>query len=113
MTDFHEQLAAAKRKEAARIDKEARDSEMRRKASIKRRKAEEALRNARRGLFGRIVDEASPTMTHEEKALMCGLVGKGKLTDEERKLIPEFSLHVVKELPSMKPALAEFSRTGK
>jgi hypothetical protein len=112
MPDFHEQVAIAKRKEAARIDKETKDAEARRKASIRRRKAEEALRNARRGLFGRLVDEASPTMTHEEKALMCGLVVKGKLTDEERKLIPEFTLHVVKESP-LKPVVTEFVRAGK
>jgi hypothetical protein len=108
-----EKLARAKRREAKRIELEAQAAENRRKSQIARRKLEKENETARRFVFGKVIDAAKATLTHEEKALLCGLVSRADLTDSERSLIPEFSIGLVKTAPSLKAAGAEFGRTGK
>jgi hypothetical protein len=113
MTIDPEKLARAKAREAKRIESEAQEAEKRKKAEIARRKLEKQIETARQFVIGRIVLAALPKMAHEQKAAICRWAHEAGLTEGELKLIPEFAVHIVRETPSLKPAAAEFTRTGK
>ena len=109
-----EKLARAKLREAKRIEFEHQEAEKRRKAQIGRRKLEREIETARQFVLGRIVLAALPKMAHEQKAVICRWAHEAGLTEKELALIPEFSVHIVRETPSLKvPGSPEFARTGK
>jgi hypothetical protein len=111
MTTDLERLARAKKREANRITIEAQDAEKRRKAQIARKKLEDAIAEKRKFTMGDKILAAK--LTHEEKAVLCGIVSRSGLTTAERELLADFTVHIVREAPSLKPAAAEFSRNGK
>lgn len=111
MTISPDQLLRAKQKEARRIKSEEQAAAKRRDAQSNRRKREKELETARRFVLGKVVDLVKGSMSHEEKATMCGWVTKAALTDNERALIPEFTVHLVRETP--KVIAADFAKAGK
>ena len=111
MTTDLERLARAKKREAKRIDIESQDAEKRRKAQIARKRLEDAVATKRKFTMGEKI--LSAKLSHEEKAVICGIVSRSELTAAERELLADYTMHVVHSVPSMKPALAEFSRIGK
>jgi hypothetical protein len=111
MSSDLERLARAKKREAKRLDIEAQDAEKRRKAQITRKKLEDAVATKRKFTMGEKILAAK--LTHEEKAVICGIVSRSELTPAERELLADYTMHVVHSVPSIKPVAVEFSRAGK
>jgi len=110
MTTDLEQLARAKQREAKQVERESQEAAKRRKAEIRRKKLEEMIATKRKFLMGEKIFAAK--LSHEEKAVLCGIISRSDLTHAERELLSDFAMHVVHSIPSLKPASAEFSRTG-
>lgn len=108
-----DKLARAKAREARHIKAQEEENEKTRKARIRRERIEKQIETARQFILGRVVLAALPKMAHEHKATICRWAHEAGLTEKELALIPEFSVHLVRDPPSLKPAAAEFSRTGK
>jgi hypothetical protein len=113
MTNDLERLARAKIRKANRITQAQEAAARERNAAIAEKKLERSIQKKRQFLFGRVIDDALSVMSHEQKALIRHLVHRAGLSENELALLPEFAIHAVAEPPSLKPAAAEFSRTGK
>jgi hypothetical protein len=111
MTTDLEQLARAKQREAKQVERESQEAAKRRKAEIRRKKLEEMIATKRKFLMGEKIFAAK--LSHEEKAVLCGIISRSDLTHAERELLSDFTMHVVHSTPSLKSAATEFSRTVK
>jgi hypothetical protein len=106
-----DRLARMKQRQADQLKREEQEAEKRRKTEIKIRKAERDLALRRAILIGETIRDAK--LTHEEKAVICRIISRRESPPADWDKISDFTMHVVREVPSIKPAAAEFSRTGK
>jgi len=84
-----------------------------RKAELARQKAdnEKRLRQRRSFLIGETILDAK--LTHEEKAVICGIMSRRESKPADWDKVSEFTVHVVRETPSLKSGAHDFVRTGK
>jgi hypothetical protein len=104
-----DRLARMKQRQADQLKREEQEAEKRRKTEI--RKAERDLALRRAILIGETIRDAK--LTHEEKAVICRIISRRESPPADWDKISDFTMHVVREAPTLKPAAAEFSRTGK
>jgi hypothetical protein len=83
------------------------------RAGLERKKAdkEKRLRVRRSFLIGETILDAH--LTHEEKAVICGIMSRRESKPADWDKVSDFTVHLVREAPTIKPAAVEFSRTGK
>jgi hypothetical protein len=106
-----DRLARAKEREAKQIERATRENEKQRKAEIKRKKLEAEISTRRAFLIGETIRDAK--LTHDEKAVICGIMSRRESKPGDWDKVSDFTVHIVRETPSLKPAAVEFSRTGK
>jgi DNA-binding protein H-NS len=111
MSSDLDRLAKMKLRKAAQLERERQEAEKLRKTEIKIRQAERALATRRAMLIGETIRDAK--LSHEEKAVICGIMSRRESKPADWDKVSDFTVHLVRETPSLRPAAAEFSRTGK
>jgi hypothetical protein len=83
------------------------------KADMLRDDADKAKRLFLRRCFliGETILDAK--LSHEEKAVICGIMSRRESKPKDWDKVSDFTVHLVREAPSIKPAASEFTRTGK
>lgn len=84
-----------------------------RKAELAKQKAdkEKRVRLRRSFLIGETILDAR--LTHEEKAVICGIMSRRESKPADWDKVSEFTVHVVREAPSLRQAAPDFVRTSK
>jgi hypothetical protein len=84
-----------------------------RKTDLENAAADKAkrLRQRRAFLIGETILDAR--LTHEEKAVICGIMSRRESKPADWDKVSEFTVHVVREAPSLRQAAPDFVRTGK
>jgi hypothetical protein len=100
-----------KQRKATQVERERQEAEKLRKTDIKIKQAEKALALRRAILLGETIRDAK--LTHEEKAVICGIMSRRESKPADWDKVSDFAIHAVQSAPSLKPAAVEFSRTGK
>jgi hypothetical protein len=84
-----------------------------RKTELEKDKADKAkrLRQRRAFLIGETILDVD--LHHEERAMLCRIISRRTEKPKDWDKIADFTIHSVPQPPSLKPAAAEFARTGK
>jgi hypothetical protein len=106
-----ERLARLKKRQAAQVEKESQEAARRRMIDARIKQAEKALQTRRAMLIGETIRDAK--LTHEEKAVICGIMSRRESKPMDWDKVSDFTVHVVHSTASLKSAATEFSRTGK
>jgi hypothetical protein len=72
---------------------------------------EKRLRQRRSFLLGETILAAK--LSHEEKTMICRIMSRRESPPKDWDKVSDFAVHIVREAPAIKPAAAEFARTGK
>lgn len=92
-----ERLARAKEREAKALDRELQGAAKRRNAQIKRKKLEDDIKTRRAFLIGETIRDAK--LTHEEKAVVCGIMSRRALVPDDWDKVSDFTIHSVPAAP--------------
>jgi hypothetical protein len=106
-----ERLARMKKRAADQLDAEIQQATQRKKTEDKIRIAEKALANRRAFLIGNAILETK--LTHEEKAVICGIMSRRSDKPADWDKVSDFTIHSVAPARSAKVEITEFARAGK
>ena len=107
-----DRLARAKEREAKQITLATQQEEKKRKAEIRRKKLEAQIATRRAFLIGETIRDAK--LTHEEKAVICGIMSRRESRPADWDKVSDFTIHSVpSSAHGFKASVSEFVRTGK
>ena len=112
MSSDLERLTRMKLRRAAQIEREKQEAEKLRRMDIKLKQAEKALATRRAMLIGETIRDAK--LTHEEKAVICGIMSRRESKPTDWDKVSDFTIHSVPATNhTFKASVSEFARTGK